>query len=185
ESARARAEALTEPQQEPRVGREEYLEHLDGLIYGENPRNGFFRGDHFYHPELLFQLAVPETWQRQNLPSAVLARSPENDAALELTLLGAITPEEAARRFLNQEGLAPGQSTRTEVNGNPAVVSQFRAQAQSGIVQGYVSHIAHQGVTYQLVTYAAAPVWPQYQALFEDIVRSFAPLTDESILSIE
>src|SRR6267154_1262989 len=37
-----------------KVGREEYLQLVDGLVYGEDPRQGFFKGQLFVHPELKF-----------------------------------------------------------------------------------------------------------------------------------
>ena len=41
------------------VGREEYLQKIDGITFGEDPRQGFFEGNTFYHPDMRFQLAVP------------------------------------------------------------------------------------------------------------------------------
>ena len=37
-------------------GREEYLAMLQGMPYGDDPRQGFFRGNVFMHPGLRFQL---------------------------------------------------------------------------------------------------------------------------------
>src|SRR5712664_3921781 len=35
-----------------KVGRDEYLQKIDGMTFGEDPRQGYFKGDTFYHPEL-------------------------------------------------------------------------------------------------------------------------------------
>ena len=48
-----------------------------GITYGDDPRQGFFEGNTFYHPDLRFQLEFPEGWQTQNTPQAVVAREPE------------------------------------------------------------------------------------------------------------
>jgi predicted Zn-dependent protease len=37
-----------------RVGQDEFLRHLEGMIYGENPRAGYFQGSVFMHPDLQF-----------------------------------------------------------------------------------------------------------------------------------
>ena len=68
-----------------RIAQGPFLQQIDGLIFGENPRHGFFRDGVFYHPELRFQFTVPRGWQAQNLTDAVIAVSPDRDAALQLT----------------------------------------------------------------------------------------------------
>ena len=57
-----------------RAGREEYLARIDGLIYGEDPRQGLVRGRQFVHPDLGFAFEAPPGFGLQNTPQAVLAR---------------------------------------------------------------------------------------------------------------
>ena len=40
--------------------REQFLQTIDGLSYGQDPREGVFRGSTFYHPELAMQISFPE-----------------------------------------------------------------------------------------------------------------------------
>ena len=42
-----------------KVNREDYLRTIDGIVYGEDPRQGFFKGQLFLHPELKFQVQFP------------------------------------------------------------------------------------------------------------------------------
>jgi predicted Zn-dependent protease len=55
-----------------RLGRDPYLERIDGLIYGEDPAQGLVRGRGFVHPELGFAFEAPPGFQLRNLPSAVI-----------------------------------------------------------------------------------------------------------------
>lgn len=55
-----------------RIGRDDYLERIDGMIYGDDPAQGFVRGRTFIHPELRFSFEAPEGFRLQNTPSAVL-----------------------------------------------------------------------------------------------------------------
>ena len=55
-----------------RIGRDEYLERIDGMVYGEDPSQGFVRGRQFIHPELRFAFEAPDGYRLQNTPSAVL-----------------------------------------------------------------------------------------------------------------
>ncbi len=42
-----------------RTEREPYLRRIDGLLYGDDPAQGFVRGRAFLHPELGFRFEVP------------------------------------------------------------------------------------------------------------------------------
>jgi predicted Zn-dependent protease len=170
-------------QGDARVARAEYLQRIDGLAYGEDPRQGFFDDGVFHHPELAFRVAFPRGWQAQNLPQAVVAVSPNRDAALELTLAPG-EPLAAARRFLSQQGLSPLQSTRETINGLPAVVSAFQAATEQGVVAGYVAHVGHGNRTYQLVAYSGGDRIRAYQGAFQQTIGSFARETSAQVLNV-
>ena len=40
-----------------------YLSAIDGLVLGEDPRQGFVEGNVFYHPALRFRFPVPRGFQ--------------------------------------------------------------------------------------------------------------------------
>jgi len=65
------------------VRRDEYLRRLDGMTFGPNPREGFFRGQLFLHPDLRFQIRFPDGWKTSNQKRAVLAQSPEQDGLMQ------------------------------------------------------------------------------------------------------
>jgi predicted Zn-dependent protease len=181
----ARIAALPSTPPDLKVGRDDYLSHIDGLVYGSNPRNGFFRGDWFYHPELAFRFLVPEDWQRQNLTEAVQAISPNKDAAVQLTIAKAASPAAAAQAFLSQQGVSAGRSTRRDLDGNDAVISEFQAETQNGVVQGYVTAVMHGNTVYQLVAYAPAGAFADKQRDLERIVTSFGTVRDKDILEVQ
>jgi predicted Zn-dependent protease len=185
ESAEQRAAALTSPPTDLRVGVDEYLDRIDGLVYGDDPRNGFFRDDWFYHPELIFRFRVPADWQRQNLPQIVQAVSPEQDAAVQLSLVPAGSPAEAAQAFFTQQGMTRIGGVQRQLEGNAAVISEFQAQTQGGAVRGYVTHVAHGGAIYQIVGYAPGGAFGQRSGLLQEIVTSFEPVRDRDILDVE
>jgi predicted Zn-dependent protease len=170
---------------ELRVARPEYLTRIDGMVYGVNPRNGFFRDGLFLHPDLRFQLAFPAGWQRQNLAQSVMAVSPQQDAAIQLTLSTDASPEVAAQRFLQQQGVQPGQTTRQTINGLPAVVATFRAATQQMVVQGLAAWITHEGRIYQILSYSPVPAFARYQTVFQQSVGSFDRVTDPAVLGVQ
>jgi predicted Zn-dependent protease len=58
-----------------RIGRDQYLAEIDGMIYGEDPSQGFVRGRTFVHPDLGFAFEVPSGFQLINTPTAVIGQS--------------------------------------------------------------------------------------------------------------
>lgn len=58
-----------------RIGREDYLEIIDGMIFGHSPKQGFIRGNSFIHPELGFRFDVPHDFTIKNLPTQVIAQN--------------------------------------------------------------------------------------------------------------
>jgi len=171
--------------QATRVEGPQYLQRLNGLLYGENPRQGFFRQNVFLHPDLRFTLTFPAGWQTQNLPQAVTGVSQRQDAMVQLTLAQqARSADDAARAFFSQQGVQAGQGGRTTVNGLPAVVVPFQAQAQQGVVAGMAAFIEYGGTVYQVLAYTPAQLYGQYQGLFQQVIGSFGPVSDPSVLNV-
>jgi predicted Zn-dependent protease len=167
------------------VNREEYLRQIDGLAYGEDPRQGFFEGAMFYHPDMRFQLRFPEGWKAQNTPSAVVAISPKEDAIIQLGLAGDASPREAASQFLSQEGVKAGNGSTSSINGNPAATSYFQAQTQQGVIEGIVSFISYGGKTFGLLGYTPQGNLQAYDGEFQETIRSFDQLRNSAALSVK
>lgn len=182
-AAQARADTVTVSPLATR--REEYLARVDGLVYGDNPRQGFFRDGVFLHPDLRFRIDFPPGWRTQNMPQAVNALSPRQDAVLQLTLAQAASADDAARRFLSQQGIRPGQAGRQRVGGNPAVVAYFQAQTQQGVVAGMASFIEHGGRVYQVLAFTPAQVFRNYEPAFRQVIGSFSDVDDPAVLNVQ
>jgi predicted Zn-dependent protease len=80
------AEASISRNAHPNIGAAEYRAAIEGMVYGNDPRAGFFENSRFYHPDLAFQMIFPTGWTTQNTPSAVLASSQSMGAAIQVTL---------------------------------------------------------------------------------------------------
>jgi predicted Zn-dependent protease len=183
QTAQKRVAALPAPPAPRVTGRVEYFSQINNLIYGENPRQGFFRGGEFLHPDLRFRMNFPTGWKTQNSPQAVTAVSPNQDAAVQMTLAQG-SPQQAAQRFFSQQGLQAGQTSNNSINGNPAFTGYFQAQTEQGTVQGIASFIAYGGNTYQIIGYSSAQRFGSYDQSFRGTIGSFATLTDQSALNV-
>jgi predicted Zn-dependent protease len=167
------------------TGRETFLNRLEGMVYGINPRHGFFRDGLFLHPDLAFQLSFPQGWRTQNLPQAVVAVSAQQDAAMQLTFARAPNPDQALQQFAAQQGIQMGQATRRTINGLPATMAEFGAQTEQGPVRGIVTFIAHRNNVYQILGYSPQPRYSAYASLFQQVAGSFANVTDPQVLGVQ
>ena len=183
QTVQQRVAALPAPPSPRTVGESEYLNQIKGIVYGENPREGFFRSGEFLHPDLRFRLRMPSDWKTQNTKQAVLAVSPQQDAVIQLQLAQG-DPTAAARQFFSQQGIQQGQSSNSPINGLPAYSSYFQAQTQQGNVAGLATFVAHGGNTYQILAYTAAAQLRAYDNIFRGVAGSFATLTDASALNV-
>jgi predicted Zn-dependent protease len=167
------------------VGESEYLQRINGLTYGDDPRDGFFQNGVFFHPDLRFRLSFPQGWKTQNTAQAVIGVSPQQDAVVQLTLAQGGDPAAAAQRFLAQQGVQPGQASRETINGLPAVASYFQAQTQQGVVEGWAAFLSYGGRTYQLLAYAPSQRFRGYDGVFRQVIGSFASVSDPRVLNVQ
>ena len=181
QKARERAATVVDPAK-LNVAREAYVARLNGMVYGENPRQGFFRGSSFLHPDLRFKMDLPDGWQKANTAAAVIAVSPQKDAAFQLAVAGKLSPEEARRKFFSQQGVRPAAIAG---GGIPGAASAFEADTEQGPVRGVVTFVPHGGTTYMLLGFSAAQRLMAYAPAFERSFASFGPLTDPAALGVQ
>jgi predicted Zn-dependent protease len=165
------------------VDRDGYLQQIDGIVFGDDPRQGFFRGSTFYHPELAFRLDFPQGWKTVNQTRQVLGVSPRQDAIAGLTLAAGSSAQQAARAFAGQAGVTTSFNSG-RVNGLPAVASAFEGTTQSGRVRGAVAFVEYGGRVFQLIGYTAAQQWGTYDREIQRFIESFDRVSDPAILSV-
>lgn len=169
------------PSPERRIGEAEYLQRIDGLDYGENPREGFFEDNRFLHPDLAFRLDFPRGWRTQNLSRAVIAGSPQEDAIIQMTVVpGSL--KEAADAFFSQQGMTAGRVGSQKVNGLPAISGNFEMQTQQTKLGGAVTFVELAGRTYRILGYTPAQQRAKYDNTFRASMNSFARLTNAKAL---
>ena len=112
------------------VGRDSYLLKIDGLLYGEDPKQGYVENGVFYHPVLKFQFPLPSQWTFQNTPQQVQMGQPDGAAVMTMSLAPGNSLEEAAQAIVQNNNLAVVESDKGSVNGLPALVVVADVQAQ-------------------------------------------------------
>jgi predicted Zn-dependent protease len=167
------------------VNRDDHLRKLDGMMFGDNPREGFSDGRRFYHPDLAFQLVFPPDWTIENTRTAVLALDPQQQAQLQLTLADAPagTTAEAYAAQLAANGVVPQSSERTVINGNRAFLALYPVQVEGGVLAAMVGFIEFQDRIFQIV--GVTGNLQRYGSELEACIRSFNRLTDQRLLAAQ
>lgn len=168
-----------------KVGSAEFLRRIDGLVYGDDPRAGYFQDALFIHPDLQFVLRFPEGWATHNASDAVTAVSTARDAMIQLRgARGSAT--EAASEFFGQQGLQAGPLSRTTIHGNPAVSGEFTAESDQGeALRGVATFIEYRGATWGITAFTAADRFASYGQAFQRALGSFTRLTDPVALAVQ
>jgi predicted Zn-dependent protease len=76
-----------------------FLASIEGLVYGDDPSEGFVRGRRFLHPRLGFTFTAPEGFTLDNTAQAVLGLREGGGAALRLDVVR-IPPEQGLSDYL-------------------------------------------------------------------------------------
>jgi len=163
------------------VNRDPYWKRLDGLVFGDDPREGIVRGREFIHPEMRFRLAFPEGWQIQNGKQQVTARPADiRGAMMSLELVPGpqgSSLDSIAAGSMSKAGFTRLGGENTRLNGVPAYVGVYDGQTQEGqAVRVRAAHIRLERQVLLLAGIASQSMYPQAERVFAESIRSFAPI---------
>jgi predicted Zn-dependent protease len=118
-----------------------FLTAVDGILYGDDPKEGVIEGNEFLHPDLKLRFAVPAGFGMQNGATAVTIAGSNGQAQFTLApYAGDMNAYiDAAFKKLGGETRIPyGDVRRTTVNGLPAGYASATVNTQSGQVEATV-----------------------------------------------
>lgn len=168
------------------VNRDGYLRMIEGIVYGEDPRQGYVENNTFYHPDLKFKYNFPAGWKLQNAPSQVLMVAPDQKAVAILTAKEATSARQAAEEAVQQFKLQVVESRETTVNGLPAyVVVGDATTEQNQTFRVMVHEIMYGGLAYQFIGYSQRATYSQYAGAFQSIAQSFDELRDQNKINVQ
>jgi predicted Zn-dependent protease len=175
---------------DPKVSRESYLKKIEGLIYGEDPKQGFLENDVFYHPVLKFQLNTPKGWNYQNKPQELEFAPKDGKAILIMTLIPGKSLEEAASNVVEKNNLQVLESNQITVNGLNALsiladvkVEQQKQQQQAPTVRTLSYLIQYNDNIYHILGASSVTDFNSYSENFLQTMKNFKELKDASKLN--
>lgn len=167
-----------------KINRDSYLRMIDGLVYGEDPRQGYLDNWTFYHPELKFQFPVPRDWQYENTPTQVQMAPRDGKALLLLTIAPQRSLTDAANAIAQDTSRRVQNRQNTTVNGLPATVLLTDQQTQDGnTVRGLIYLIQYNDLIYKMKGLSYANDFNAWRNIFENSMSNFRPLTDSARLN--
>jgi predicted Zn-dependent protease len=168
-----------------KIGQREYLRHLEGVVYGRDPREGYFDGARYYQPTLDFQVDFPAGWKGQDSRSAVMSAEGSQRGLVQLTLAqgGGASPAAFASSLLSSGQALAVQGRGERIGGYEAWVGRLTVNAQSGPTRLDAAFIRVSSETmYQFLGESAVPGDAIDEAIFR-CMRSFRPIEDRARLN--
>ena len=167
------------------VKRDDYLKMVSGIVYGEDPRQGYVEGNTFYHPTMKFTLPVPIGWQVSNMPSQVRMVSDKQDAVILLMLDDSGSISRAATRFVQDTNATVQSREQLVVNGLQAEKVVARLISEQETLQAMSYFIAKGGTIYALHGLTGQNEFSQHSAAFSGTFGGFKNLGDPSKINVK
>lgn len=166
------------------VNREAYLRRIEGLVYGENPRQGFVENSVFYHPELKFRFPVPSDWNLQNSPQQVQMAPKSGEAVLTMTLASGSNFREMAEQMAEQYKLEVLSVSEEKVNGFNSLQMLAEQKQENGSGIRLLVYFIQQGdLSYQLMGLAESGNYATYESAFLSTMKNFRELNEADKLN--
>ncbi len=169
----------------PEVEREAYLRMIDGIIYGEDPKQGYVENNVFYHPVMKFEFPIPRGWTYQNTPQQVQMAPQEGNALMILTLSQEKSLEAAAQAVLQNYQLTLVESEQGEVNGMPALAMVADQQQEQQTIRVLSYLINYNNTIYNFLGVSSVNDFNQFTSTFNQTMQNFDQLTDPSKLNVQ
>jgi predicted Zn-dependent protease len=124
-NARQYRAPATEGGQELAKAKATYLSDIDGIVFGEDPSEGFVRGRRFLHPKLGFTFTAPDGFTLDNTAQAVLGIKRGGGQALRLDVVR-VPAEQTLAEYLTSgwiENIDPASVEDVTINGFPGATA--------------------------------------------------------------
>ena len=159
-----------------------YLAAIDGLLFGDDPAEGFVRGRQFVHPKLGFAFTAPENFVLENSAQAVLGVTPDGNQALRLDRVH-VPAETTLEAYLASgwiDGLQASTAETITINGLAGVTAT--AKAESWTFRLAAIRVGNE--VYRL-TFASKNLTDDVDRQFRDAIDSFHRITPEEARDIK
>jgi len=181
----AKEQQVNSGMQNFQTNREQYLALIDGLVFGEDPRQGFFENEMFFHPQLNFQFPVPAGWKTQNSPQLISMVNSDQTAGLQFTIAQVKSAREAAQKFVADSKAAVTISNSKRVNGHLAEVRQAQLTTENGTLSILSYFIEKDGKVYTFHGFSAQEQFKAHLSSFRRTMDGFNKLLNRQAKQVQ
>ena len=167
------------------VNRSEYLKAVDGIVYGDDPRQGYVEGNAFYHPGMTFTFPVPAGWTVNNTPAQVQMFTEKQDAAILFMTAGGTSVSAAADQFISEAGATVISRDKLTVGGLQAEKIVANVTSGEDALQTMSYFILKGGTVHVFHGLADRNQYAQYSPVFSKTMGGFRNLTDQSKINVK
>jgi predicted Zn-dependent protease len=156
----------------------EYLASLDGIVFGEDPSEGFVRGRRFLHPKLGFTFTAPEGFALDNTAQAVFGVKDNGAQALRLDVVK-VPAEQTLPQYLNSgwiENIEDKSVEEMTVGGFPAATATAKGEQWT-----FRLYVVRFGDSVYRVIYAAKNRTEAVDKSFRNSLSTFRRMTAQEI----
>lgn len=158
------------------TNRDTFLTRIDGLVYGDDPKQGIIEGRQFIHPELRLSFTAPQGFYMVNGTRAVSINGQSGQGQLSTAPYDGNLSNYVHRVFRalggNRQALAPAALQRTIVNGLPAAYGTARVNSGNGPVDVVVfAYEFPDGQAYHFATLSQAGRSGVFTPMFNSMRR--------------
>lgn len=167
-------------------GSERYMQLIDGIVFDENPRQGFVDNGRFVHPELEFYFPIPNQWRVINQPSQVVLVKGEGEAVMIMRIDSEnTTPRESVNQFISQEGfnLTESGEAMSSQTWN-AYQAEGTVEQEENMLGVHVYAVEYMNRIYRFINYTTSSAYENQVGDFKTVTSQFDQLRDEALLNI-
>jgi predicted Zn-dependent protease len=168
-----------------KTDRENYMAKVNGMVYGENPRQGFVENGIFYHPDMKFQFPVPNGWKVSNLPSQVQMASADQKGFIIFTLAATSTVIAASDQFIAKTKATVSDKRNQQINGLKALVMASEIADASSVLRLQSYFIEKSGKVFEFHGLSDQSTFSGYQGVFTATMTGFKELRDKAKLNVQ
>ena len=165
-----------------------YLAAVDGLLYGDDPQQGFVIGRRFAHPIMRIGFTAPAGFSLTNSPQAIGLNGP-NGVSGEFgggTMDGAGLSDYAqalVARVVGETPASVADATATTINGMPAILTRVRVAVRDGEVPlSIAAYDGGDGQAYHFII--VSPPADADAAAIDALFRSFRRLSPAEVAAL-
>ncbi|MCA9488730.1 MAG: M48 family metalloprotease [Myxococcales bacterium] len=154
--------------------------HLDGLVFGADPRRGTLIGDRFVVPEAALGIDLPAGWKHEQRDGQLVSVAPDGMASLQVGDVQDQDPEQALAALM--EGLQPGEAREDGLRG-----FRLEGMGRDGAMHaldGLATAVVAGDRVWMAVGAGDEGSWDDVRSALEVSLTSLGPEEDPAVLGV-